>query len=160
MNGFYFTSKEFIDVVSRFILSVVLLLSGFSKLFYLQGFSIEVSQYSEFYISSLLTPWGSQIAITVCCFEILLGLLLFVPKILLLSTLTTLVLMTFFIYLTGVNYLSPTLLGSIESCGCFGELIHFSAKGSFIKTIVLWIIAFITFVSNIKNNRPYCIKGE
>ena len=68
--------------------------------------------------------------------------------------------MTFFIYLTGVNYLSPTLLGSIESCGCFGELIHFSAKGSFIKTIVLWIIAFITFVSNIKNDRPYCITGE
>ena len=145
----------------RYLLATVLLLSGISKCLYLHGFSAEVSQYSELYISSVFVPFSSQIAISVCCVEILLGLLLFFSRFTLFSTFTVLVLMLFFLYLTGVNYLFPTLLGRIESCGCFGELIHFSAKGSFIKTLVLCAISFITFCLIIKEKQTLLyIKGE
>ena len=48
----------------------------------------------------------------------------------------------FFTYLTGVNLFFPGLLGSIEigsieNCGCFGELIHFSPLASFVKSLLL-----------------------
>lgn len=158
MNKFHFTGSSLINIAGRLILAIVLLLSGLSKLFYLQEFASEVAHYSELYISSFLIPWNSQISIIVCCSEILLGLLLLIPKMLLVSTLGVFVLMTFFLYLTGINYLNPTLLGSIETCGCFGELIHFSAKGSFIKAIILWAIAFIVFASNIKDTQTLLYK--
>lgn len=142
-------------------LAIVSLLFGISKCFYLQGFSTEVSQYSELYVSSIFVPFSNQIAIVVCCVEILLGLLLFFSRFTLFSTFTVLVLMLFFLYLTGVNYLFPTSLGKIESCGCFGEIIHFSAKDSFIKTLVLCAISFITFCLIIKEKQTLLyIKGE
>ena len=140
--------------IGRYLLAIVLLTSGISKCLYLHSFSNEVSQYSELYVSSALVPFSSQIAIAVCCVEILLGLLLLSARFTLLSIFTVSVLMLFFLYLTGVNYFFPTVLGRIESCGCFGELIHFSAIGSFIKTLVLCVISFATFCLTIKENRP------
>src|SRR3712207_4176576 len=153
MDNIY-TVKIVFSNFGKYFLAIVLLISGISKCFYLHSFSIEVSLYSELYVSSLFVPFSGQIAIVVCCVEILLGFLLFFERYSLYSTFIVFILLLCFLYLTGINYLFPTLLGSIESCGCFGELIHFSAKGSFIKTIVLWLISFRTFTSNIRKNRP------
>ena len=148
--------------VGRKTLAAVMLLSGVSKLFYLQGFSEEVAQYTELYVSQSLVSWGKAIAVAVCCTEILLGMLLPMSKISIYTTFATFALMTFFLYLTGMNYLFPTALGSVESCGCFGELVHFSAKGSFVKSVALWIAALITVICNWKNkaDRTATAKGE
>ena len=148
--------------VGRNTLAAVMLLSGVSKLFYLQGFSEEVAQYSELYVSQSLVSWSKVIAVAVCCIEIVLGLLLPISKISIYTTLAAFALMTFFLYLTGINYLFPTALGSVESCGCFGELVHFSAKGSFVKSVALWTIALITVICNwkYKADRTAITKGE
>jgi uncharacterized membrane protein YphA (DoxX/SURF4 family) len=143
--------------IGRYLLAIVLLTSGISKCFYLHSFSNEVSQYSELYVSSALVSFSSQIAIAVCCVEILLGLLLLFARFTLLSIFTVSVLMLFFLYLTGVNYFFPTVLGRIESCGCFGELIHFSARGSFIKTLVLCVISFATFCLVVKEKQTLTV---
>ena len=58
----------------------------------------------------------------------------------------SLVMLTFFVWLTGVNLFFPTMFGSVESCGCFGELIHFTPVGSFVKSVVLWVFALVLFV--------------
>ncbi len=155
MKGKYFTKIGLINRLSRYLLAAVLLLSGGSKLFYLQGFATEVSLYSELYVSSILVPWSYAIALVVCCVEIGLGILLYNRRFALYSIFVVFALMTFFLYLTGVNYLSPTIFGSVESCGCFGELIHFSAKGSFTKAVILWIVAFVVFLLSIKNISKY-----
>lgn len=68
--------------------------------------------------------------------------------------------MLFFLCLTGENYFLPTMLGRIESCGCLGELIHFSAKGLFIQILVLCIISFATFCLVIKGKQPLRIKKK
>ena len=148
--------------VVRMLLAAVLLLSGVSKLFYIQGFSEEMSQYSELYVSQSLVSWSKVIAVAVCCAEILLGLLLPMSKISLYTTLAAFALMTLFLYLTGTNYLFPTAFGSVESCGCFGELVHFSAKGSFVKSVALWAVALITVICNWKHkaDRTAITKGE
>lgn len=138
----------------RYLLSTVLFLSGISKFFYIQGFASEVAQYSELYVSSAFVPWSKWIAIAVCCVEIVSGVSLVVPKLSKLACIAVFALMTFFLYLTGVNYLFPTIFGSVESCGCFGELVHFTAKGSFLKSIILWVISFTTIIVIYKNSRP------
>jgi len=46
--------------------------------------------------------------------------------------------------LTYINLVAP--LGGIESCGCFGELIHLNAKETFFKNLLLLIAAvYLTF---------------
>ena len=148
--------------VGRILLAAIMLLSGISKLFYLQGFSKEVAQYSELYVSQSLVSWSKGIAVAVCCAEIMLGLLLPMSKISIYTTLAVFALMTFFLYLTGTNYLFPTALGSVESCGCSGELVHFSAKGSFVKSVAQWTIALITAICNWKHKADHTAitKGE
>jgi hypothetical protein len=47
----------------------------------------------------------------------------------------------FFTYITYINY--TDLYGGIESCGCFGELIHFTPASSFYKNIALFILSLI-----------------
>ncbi len=49
-------------------------------------------------------------------------------------------LLMFFVYLTGMNLFFPAMMVSIESCGCFGELVHFTSEESFVKSIVLWVM--------------------
>ncbi len=151
-----------IDNVGRMLLAAVMLLSGISKLFYLQGFSEEVAQYSELYVSQSLVSWSKGIAVAVCCAEIMLGLLLPMSKMSIHPTLAAFALMTFFLYLTGMNYFFPTAFGSVESCGCFGELVHFSAKGTFVKSVALWAVAIITVICNwkYKADRTATAKGE
>ena len=148
--------------MGRKTLAAVMLLSGVSKLFYLQGFSEEVAQYSELYVSQSLVSWSKGIAVAVCCTEILLGMLLPMSKISIYTTLAAFALTTFFLYLMGINYLFPTALGSVETCGCFGELVHFSAKGSFVKSVILWTAALITVICNwkYKADRTATAKGE
>ena len=140
---------------SRRLLAVVLLLSGVSKLFSLNSFASEVQQYSELYVGSVFVSWSGVIAFAVFCIEIVLGMDLSFARTSAIASMGVLVLMTFFLYLTGVNYLFPTVLGSVESCGCFGELIHFSAKGSFIKSLLLWIISVASVLAASKCNREF-----
>lgn len=145
--------NKYYNNISSYIIASILLFSGISKCFYLQRFAEEVSQYSEFYVSSSFSPLSEFIAIALCFIEIIVGVLLFTKKLLFIAASMSFLLMSFFLYLTGINYLFPTVLGSIESCGCFGELIHFTAKGSFIKSGVLWLIALNIFISSIKNKQ-------
>jgi|GEM_PF-5230163 len=152
------TTKIIFSKYGRYLLAIVLLVSGTSKCLYLHGFSVEVSQYSELYVSSALMPFSSQIAIFICCIEIVLGLFLLLTRFIVLSTSITSMLMLFFLYLTGVNYFFPTSLGRIESCGCFGELVHFSAKGAFIKTLILCTISFTTFFLVLKEKQTLLYK--
>ena len=130
----------------RTILSMVLLLSGSAKLLSLQSFADEVAKYTELYISESFVPWSSELAVLVCIAEIALGAMLLFKSLQLLALSAILAMMTFFLYLTSANYLFPTMLGSVESCGCFGELIHFTALGSFIKSIVLWLLSLATLI--------------
>lgn len=85
MDNMHTTTIKF-SKFDRNWLAIVSLLFGISKCFYLQGSSTEVSLYSELYVSSIFVSIGSQITITVCCVEILLGLSLLFARFTFLST--------------------------------------------------------------------------
>ncbi len=125
----------------RIVLGVCFVLSGTMKAVNVYSFAQEIRLYIEAYFDTIMLPWTVEIAVVICSIETVTGMFALKKKYSMVVSATFFMMMSFFLWLTGVNYFSPSLLGSIESCGCFGELIHFSSMESFAKSTVLWILA-------------------
>lgn len=144
-------------VIGR-ILGCIFVISGITKAFNISSFALEIMRYSEAYLTTALWDWANFIAITICAAEIFLGLLAIRGTYSKICSVSFLGMLTFFTWLTGINYLFPPNSGSIESCGCFGELIHFSPLGSFIKSILLLILATTSMCSSLSSGRTWNIE--
>lgn len=138
---------------SLYFLSLVFFLSGITKLLSLKQFEYEVALYSEVYFSIIFVVWRKYIAILICCIELGTVVLSLFKRTKILSLFIYLLLLIFFTILTGVNYFSPPITGSIQSCGCFGELINFTPQASFYKSLLLLIIALSSVILTLKNKR-------
>ncbi|MBR2018340.1 MAG: hypothetical protein IKA00_13800 [Prevotella sp.] len=127
--------------IIRYILAACFLLSGLLKIFSLRAFEQEVQLYGDAYIGEWVRDISLEIALLVCVAEIIAGLIAILRIFPILSAFAFVAMLSLFVYLTGVNLFFPTVIGSIESCGCFGELIHFTPLSSFIKSVILLLIA-------------------
>ncbi len=135
------TIKEKIRTALRITLGVCFILSGVMKAVNVYSFAQEIRLYMEAYMGSYFVKWIVEIAVLICTVETITGLLAFRKKYESVVAVFFLGMLSFFVWLTGMNLFCPSLMGSIESCGCFGELIHFSPLASFIKSVVLWVMA-------------------
>ena len=99
--------------------------------------------YTDAYIADGWHSWARAVAVSVCALEVCLGLLLLARVYIKVCSAASLLLLSFFLWLTSINYFCPSIMGSIESCGCFGELIHFSPLGAFVKCVVLWLTSLM-----------------
>ena len=124
-------------------LSCCFLLSGFLKILGIHSFQQEVALFGDAYLGEWIRDFSFQLAVGVCVVEIFLGMFLLCRKLMLLVSTLAVFILLFFVYLTGRNFLYPTMMGSIESCGCFGELVHFSPLGAFIKSLVLFVVSLV-----------------
>lgn len=127
--------------IVSYILSVCFLLSGTLKLVSLRSFEQEVQLYGDAYIGDWVHSFSFEIAILVCVVEIVAAIMALLRQYSFVSAIAFVAMLSFFVYLTGVNLFSPTIVGSIETCGCFGELIHFTPLSSFVKSVILFLIA-------------------
>lgn len=127
--------------IISYILSVCFLLSGTLKLVSLRSFEQEVQLYGDAYIGDWVHSFSFEIAILVCVVEIVAAIMALLRQYSFVSAIAFVAMLSFFVYLTGVNLFSPTIVGSIETCGCFGELIHFTPLSSFVKSVILFLIA-------------------
>lgn len=146
------------------VLLSVFLLSSVLKAVNINSFVLETRLYLDAYFWDLKSVvselWGAfRIdmigAIGVCVIEMLVALLAIKCEYRRVASVCFFFILTFFVYLTGVNLFSPTIMGSIESCGCFGELIHFSPLASFIKSVVLWLLSLVLLFCTFKSNTPW-----
>ncbi len=126
--------------ISGNIAGSILILSSLLKSVNIHSFAMETGDYIDLYMPSWLHGFKYPCAMLVCQIELMLGLLGLRTKYRTVVLCGMLVMLTFFVWLTAVNAFFPTILGSIESCGCFGELIHFMPLGSFVKSAVLWMM--------------------
>lgn len=132
-----------------YIIGIVFATSGILKSVNIDSFTQEVQQYIDLYMLDYIYGWSRGIAIAVCALELLIGILTLTGLFRMLISMTFLVMISFFLYLTGLNAFFPSeYFGSVESCGCFGELIHFSPMASFIKSVILWVLAVILLLMN------------
>lgn len=137
--------RKFVSCL-RMVLGIVFLASSLLKIISIRTFAMEAGEYIDLYMPQWLHGWDMPCAIGVCASELLVGMLAFRKGMLRWMSILSLVLLTFFVWLTGVNLFFPTMFGSVESCGCFGELVHFTPVGSFVKSMVLWVLALVLFV--------------
>ena len=132
------------------IIGIIILFSGILKSVNIHSFSMETVDYIDLYMPSWLHGFQYPCAMIVCCTELTLGLLAFKTIYRQIALFGMFVLLSFFVWLTMVNAFFPTILGSVESCGCFGELIHFTPIASFVKSAVLWLIVVVLLVVDLK----------
>lgn len=95
-----------------------------------------------------LYGYGVLLAISICTIECLLPLLSISNRYRGIVVWCYPVMMGYFTYITFINY--TDLYGGIESCGCFGELIHLSPAASFYKNVVLLLLSVVLLALNIK----------
>lgn len=131
-------------------LGTVFILSALLKVASFASFVQETGVYMEAYFWSASRTETASLAVGVCAAELILGVLTFVKRCAFLACTGLLALLTFFVWLTAQNLFFPTLMGSVESCGCFGELIHFSPTSSFVKSVVLWVVALLIWVLDVR----------
>lgn len=144
------TIKEKISTALRITLGVCFILSGVMKAVNVYSFAQEIRLYIEVYMDSFCVQWTVEIAVLICTIEIVTGLLALRKKYEPIVSVVFFGMMSFFVWLTGINLFSPSPMGSIESCGCFGELIHFSPLSSFVKSVVLWGMAIGCLVLGVR----------
>ena len=140
-------------------LSIIFLTAGVSKIFYYRGFTQEIAQYFELYLFSLPAVSYRYIAVFLIITEIAIGFCLQIKKIVLPTIILMFLLLSAFWYLNMLNYFFPSIIGSVESCGCFGELIQFTPAGSFYKSMTIWTLSLYLLIYMIMINRPHCKKG-
>ncbi len=143
--------------ISRYFLSVIFILSGILKVVNVNAFASEIQHYFEFYIIIEQSVDYKVCGVLVCMFELTLGILSFDINYKRIVGFFLLLAISFFVYLTGLNLFFPTIMGSIESCGCFGELIHFTPTTSFIKSVVLWVLSLVLVIASYRNKDPWNI---
>lgn len=145
-------NKEKIRTALRITLGVCFILSGVMKAVNVYSFAQEIRLYIEAYMDSYFVQWTVEIAVAICAIETITGLLALRKKYVPIVSIVFLGMMSFFVWLTGINLFYPSLMGSIESCGCFGELIHFSPLASFVKSVVLWGMAVMNYELRFTNH--------
>lgn len=121
----------------------IFIASALSKAYAFRAFVIETRLYLEAYFPTVFIGHERFLAAFTCIIELIMGLCAVTGvKRKKLSILYGVVLL-FFVWLTGINLFFPSLMGSIESCGCFGELVHFTPESSFLKSVLLWFVSIV-----------------
>ena len=141
------------------LLGAIFIFSSLSKAVNIYSFAMETGLYMELYMPIWLQGWNMPCAILVCALEMFVGLLAFKREYRAQSCLLFFVILLFFACLTGINCFFPSsFAGSIESCGCFGELVHFTPLGSFLKSGILWVLSSILLIGILRNGEIHDIR--
>lgn len=128
--------------ILRFAIAATFLISGISKSVGIEATSQLINQYlGLFGIVGIVGMWSKLLAILVCIFELILGVTAIFKKAFIALLPLYLLTISAFTFLTFINLVSP--FGGIESCGCFGELIHLSPYEAFLKNILLLIASIL-----------------
>lgn len=121
--------------VLRYIIGLTFMTSGFLKIVNPDATGQLIVQYMGLlgigYSGFPLRP----VAIAFCVGEILIGVMACVRRVFLIIFPIYVVVILFFVIVTYINLTSP--YGGLESCGCFGELVHLGATETFIKNLLL-----------------------
>lgn len=138
-------------------ISLVLLISSTLKSVNIHSFALETWMYVDAYMAGWLHSLATTGAIAVCAIEMQIALLAMRKEYRRIAAMGFFLLLSFFVYLTGINLFFPSIIGSIESCGCFGELIHFTPIESFVKSVVLWLLSLVLMINSYREHEPWNI---
>ena len=130
-----------------FILGFTFTLSSAFKWIGLKTFALTVNDFCAFLGYEALYGHGMILAIIICTAELVLGIAAFIPRIRDYVVWVYLIVVGYFTYITYLNLVS--LYGQIESCGCFGEVVHLTPSESFLKNVFLLVLSIMACVLSV-----------
>lgn len=131
------------------ILALTFILSSIFKWIGLKTFALTVNDFCAFLGLDVLYGHGMLLAIIICTAELVLGVAAFIPHLRKYVVWVYTLVLGYFTYITYLNLMS--LYGQIESCGCFGEVIHLTPAESFYKNVVLLALSLLACALTIYN---------
>ncbi|MFD0862274.1 BT_3928 family protein [Sungkyunkwania multivorans] len=129
--------------ISRILVGVLFIFSGFVKLNDPLGFSYKLIDYFAPDVLNLefLIPYALPLAIFLVIFEVVLGVTLLIGFRVKFTVWSLLLMIVFFTFLTFYS----AYFNKVTDCGCFGDAIPLTPWQSFIKDIILLVFILILF---------------
>ena len=129
--------------ISRILVGVLFIFSGFIKLNDPLGFSYKLQEYFSPEVLGLdvLVPFSLVIAIVLVVFELVVGIMLLIGYLPKFTVWSLLLMIVFFTFLTFYS----AYFNKVTDCGCFGDAIPLTPWQSFIKDVILLIFILILF---------------
>ncbi len=127
--------------LSRVLVGLLFIVSGFIKLNDPVGFSFKLEEYFSPPVLDLpfLEPYALAIALFVVILEVILGVTLLLGYLRKLTLWTLLATIVFFTFLT----LYSAVTGKVTDCGCFGDALKLTPWQSFYKDIALLVLILV-----------------
>jgi uncharacterized membrane protein YphA (DoxX/SURF4 family) len=127
--------------ICRLLVGLLFIFSGLIKANDPLGFSYKLDEYFEIFHMAFLNPFTVYMAMFICIFEIVLGVMVLLGSYMRAATWLLLLMIIFFTFLTGYSAIS----GKVTECGCFGDAIKLKPWESFWKDIVLTALILVLF---------------
>jgi uncharacterized membrane protein YphA (DoxX/SURF4 family) len=128
--------------ISRVLVGVLFIISGFIKANDPLGFSYKLGEYFDVFHMPWLKPAALILAIVICAIEIGLGVALLLGAKMRATSWSLLVMIVFFTWLTFYSW----YFNKVTDCGCFGDALHLKPFQSFMKDIVLLVLILFIFI--------------
>tara|TARA_B100000902_G_scaffold221471_1_gene210408 strand:+ start:34002 stop:35102 length:1101 start_codon:yes stop_codon:yes gene_type:complete len=144
--------KKLVDI-SRYLVSVLFIISGLIKANDSIGFSYKLEEYFEVFGIEWLGKYALLLAVGICIFEIMLGFMLFIGSRIKFTIWSLFIMIIFFTFLTFYS----AYFNKVTDCGCFGDAIKLTPWQSFYKDLILIILLSI-LCKNISSINSYFVK--
>ena len=147
----------------QLMLGLTFVVSGVLKAMDIYGTELKLIEYANSTGLQSLAEYNMPLSVMLCAFEIFLGLwlMIFIYRTISLGLLVA----TTFLFTGTIIYLMINPEKNITDCGCFGEILPMGISASFLKNIVILMLATYLLWSTrnvqIKFNKKYiaCIIG-
>jgi len=134
---------KYIRIISRVLLGLVFIFSGFVKGIDPMGWAIKFSEYLEVFHLSWLASFAIAFSIVLSTAEFLIGVALLVGLRMRVTAWVALLFMSFFLVLT----LYIAIKNPVTDCGCFGDALVITNWQTFYKNVILIGLAIFIFYS-------------
>ena len=128
--------------ISRFLVGILFIISGFIKANDALGFSYKLDEYFGVFHMPWLTHISLWLAIVICAFEIGLGIALLLGAKMKFTSWSLMLMIVFFTFLTFWSWKFEV----VKDCGCFGDALHLEPFQSFMKDVVLFVLILFIFI--------------
>lgn len=132
---------KIIAQISRIIVGILFIISGFIKANDPLGFSYKLKEYFEIFGMPWLASAALILAIIICAAEIGLGVALLLGAKMNLTSWLMLLMILFFTWLTFYSW----YFNKVTDCGCFGDALHLKPFQSFMKDILFLTLILLFF---------------
>lgn len=129
----------FLSVILRYTLGVFFILSALLKINDPLGLQYKIDEYFDVFHLLAFKNFSFSMAIVMNALEFIIGVALLMNTYITLMKWLMLALLAFFTFLTAFAYFS----GHLKECGCLGNCVPITAGVSFVKDIVLMVLASV-----------------